>query len=263
MSYELVHRRRQIIELGALFVYSLFVSWFVFVTRIGFTEYILLFALPPLVYLLTRLGRYALRTIFEAIFFSLFFVAGADIIAHITGAWVISGSLGYKFFATTYLDNFIWGVLYSGYIIAGYQYFFDRYKTRSLNPKFRHFVIVLFIFNVIFSGGSALALVFNDFGANFFYFSVLVPMMLFTAFVLYGTPHLRHKVLVWALLVFIASVIYDYVAISLEHWTFNTNSYLFMFPFAGHMVPIEEILWLFFAVTVTVCVHEVLVDDDK
>lgn len=138
MASELRHTRRQITELVAMYVYWFLISCFALKVGAGFTEYVLLFVLPPLVYLCTRLGRYAWKILAQAAIASLLFVLSTDILAHVTGAWVIHGSLGYVLYKSTVVDNFIWAMLYGSLILAGYQHFFDRYKTYRIDARPAH-----------------------------------------------------------------------------------------------------------------------------
>lgn len=242
MRYEFVFTKRRLIELAALLFYTTAISWFALVVRLGFTEYILLYALPPLTYFLARIPRYAAKTLIESCIISLVFVFGIDILAHLSGAWVINGSLGYTLYVNDFLDNFIWGALYVSLVLAGYQYFFDRYKTCWWSHRFWRFLLVLGVCYVVYVGGSALMLWLYPANQGFFYLSVIVPMILLTVVALLRAPALRHKVLLWGGIVFVLSVIYEYVALKLDQWTFSSETYLFTFYFAGHLVPIEEFL---------------------
>jgi hypothetical protein len=263
MGYELSHTKRQVFEIFAISLYMLFASWFVFTIRAGFTEYILIFALPPLVYLLTRLEKYALRTLVEAAVFAVIFVFGADILAHMSGTWVINGSLGYKIFQNTYLDNFIWAFLYVGLMLAGYQYFFDRYKTKVFGKKFKYFAIALLIFNAAFVVSSLLVAQLTAYGFGFFYASIVLPMILFTVAILSRLKKARHKILMMGFAALVPSAAYEWVSLSLGHWKFHSSMYLLVFNFFGFSVPLEEFLWFFFATTSLLCLHELLVDDGR
>lgn len=98
---------------------------------------------------------------------------------------------------------------------------------------------------------------------GFFYAALILPMIVFTASAVYLFPDLRRKVLLASATAVPASVLYEYTSLSLNHWTFEKGSFMFSLPFAGTLVPIEEFLWFFFAVTFFIYVSELILDDAK
>jgi hypothetical protein len=263
MTSELRHTRRQIVEFAAIYVYWFLISGFALEVEAGFTEYVMLFALPPLVYLCTRLGRYARKIVVQVAIASLFFVLSTDILAHVTGAWVINGSLGYVLYESTVVDNFIWAMLYGSLILTWYQYFFDRYKTYRLDARLRLYALGMLLGNLSFTALWLVLFPYIQPVNGFFYAALILPMIVFTASAAYVFPRLRHKVLLAAATAVPASVLYEYTSLLLNHWTFEKGSFVLSLPFAGTMVPMEEFLWFFFAVTFFIYASELFLDDAK
>lgn len=242
--------------------------WFVIASiltltfKFTFTLYIILFALPPIIFLYSKLPRAnsIIITVFSFVA-TLAFVISLDIIAHQTGAWIIYGSSGIKLFnTTTFIDNFIWGVLYAILILSAYEYYFDRH--RKLLHKKRFIFILAF---VSFLGtGIFLSLFFINYDfIEYSYLIITVGLIsLTTIFVLFDDPKLVKKIILFGFCGLIPSLIYDYTAISNNHWIFTPTKHIIYFNLNGYNYPLEEILWLFFFVTVILFFYEIFADDN-
>lgn len=242
--------------------------WFVIasiitlVFKLSFTIYIVLFALPPIIYIFRKLtlSRIIVITIFSAI--STFsFVISLDIIAHQTGAWVINGTFGVKLFnVTTWIDNFIWGVLYAILILAMYEYFFDRNNKFFRSIRLKKLMLFIIILGLI----TYFSFYFVNYQfIQYSYLIITIGLVSLTLFFSHiNNPTLVKKILLFGIYGLIPSIIYDYTAITNDHWQFLPMRHIFYININGYKYPFEELLWLFFFITTILFFYEYFADDN-
>lgn len=242
------------------------IMWYVtaslitYFTELGFTEYILLAVLPLNILYIVSLKKYSTKISIEVLINSIIFVFSGDIIAHDVGAWNINGSSNFRILGTTLVDNLIWAVMYAFFIIGGYEYFLDRYKTNKFNPKSKIFFIVYFISSI---GGLISYYFFDLIIFQKFYLFMMIGMLVAIVIILYDKPYLLYKINLFALYAVPLSVLTELVALSQNHWQFNIGSHIGYLQLFDYSIPYEEFLWFYLAVAFFLTLHEVYLDNGK
>ena len=251
-------------EILLLFTYFLLATLFVLYLKTNYLVTVFLYFAVPSIYISIKNKSLIRKTALFSLASSLPLVFVFDYIAHVSSIWYENSVIGIRILNTFPVDTFLWGFLYAYFIISFYEYFFDKDKNKKKISK--DFKILLYVFSgVIFLFGlfyffAQQLLIIQQFYIFFVIFAMIVPIIL----VLYRYPKLRQKIWLMTGYFFIISFIYELVAIYLGYWYFYSSQiYIGMLNIFGFRFPIEEFLWLVFAVPAILCVYEYFADDKK
>jgi lycopene cyclase domain-containing protein len=229
--------------------------------RLSFTVYIILFTLPVIIFLIYKINDKALtkKIVIFCASVTTSFVFTIDLIAHITKAWVIKGTTAIQFLnISTIIDNYIWGFCYVFLMILAYEYYFDQDKTPEIRKSFKTFIVITTLISTTIFFSTFLI---NYENFQYFYFTHIITIIIPTVVYLIIKPTLRKKILFFATITLIPSLLYDYVSIKLDHWRF-LQSYIFNISIGGYKYPIEELLWQFFMIPFTLLIYEIVADNN-
>ena len=178
------------------------------------------------------------------------------------GSWYNFGVSGITVFNTYPVDDFLWAFLYGYYILAVYEYFFEREKILRLPKKFLRFELLSLAASVLF----CLYLVYRQTPLVIPYFYVYLISIF--AIVIPGIIFLRYqKVFVKALytgLFFLPlSFLCEHVSMEKGAWIFPGNHFIGYVQLLGAHFPFEELLWLICMVPAIVAYYEIWADDEK
>lgn len=159
-------------------------------------------------------------------------------------------------------DIIIWGMSWLMYLYLFYEHFIDKKKAKIVN--FKKLAIVSFVIYLILI---LILVAFQHFPGV-----LLIPYPYFTfctAIFILCLPlyYTNFKVFKHSLLVipffFMVHAGQEYTSLLSGHWTFP-GQYLYMLPFFGFYIPVEELLfWLVFGSGFTCFIYEELFDNDK
>lgn len=189
-------------------------------------------------------------------------VAILNYFAHTDGSWYNFSVVGIRLLGAYPIDDFLWGILYFYYIIAVYEYFFERERILKTPKKFLSFEIAGLLASVLFS----LFVIFSErhFVIEFFYIKMVVVVFLLIP----GLIFLFHRQVflkaVYAGLFFLPlSFLYEYIANIKGNWIFPGSNFIGHVQFLSISFPLEEFLWLLFAAPAVIALYEFIADDDR
>jgi len=250
-------------ELILIFLYFLFAAFLSLSIKANYLVSIFLFAGIPSLYLSIRNPKIIKKTILYSFFAGLPITFLTDYLAHVSHSWYEPSVIGVRVLNTFPIDLFIWAFFYIYFIVAFYEYFFDKDRNKknfSHNTKYLFLLVasLLSIFGIIYSLNKEL-LVVRYFYIIFIVTAFIIPSVL----VLYRYPRLLKKIVLQGLYFFVLSIIVEFTALQLGQWFFIGNNYIGFIEIFKIRFPLEELLWLIFAVPAYLCLYEYFADDRK
>jgi len=240
-------------------IYVFIVAVLVIRYDLGYLLSLFLFFGIPSLYFSIRRPEVVKKSLAYALLFSLPVVFVFDYMAHVSHTWYVPSEIGIRIWNAFPLDQLFWGFLFFYLIIVGYNSFMvKKYDAKILSPNFKYLIAIIILL------GSAFAviltthkewLVINHFYGLFVFGVMFLPTLL----VLIFNPQPKEKVakiFLVALLSVILSLNYEYSALKTGQWFFNGEHYLGWIYFFDVKFPIEELLFMFFAIPGTICVYE-------
>jgi hypothetical protein len=249
------------IEVVFSYIFLLAVSLLSVYLKLDFLSFTAVFTIPVIVYLLLKLKKYAKKIIIEALVISIPLEIVLDSIAHLSKSWYVPSIFGIRIFGNMPIDDLIWTFLYVLFILSSYSYFFDHYKSKKLKKSFKKMTVSFGVFLTGF-------LLINHLSPQilvipYFYAILMVVFLIFTLVLLVEHPKLYQNVTLMVFYSFIPSVLFEYVALKLGHWYFETGYHLAYIVVGEFTVPFEEFMFYFLAVTTTVLIHEMFGDNKR
>jgi hypothetical protein len=255
---------RNIVELLAIIGYFIISSFAIVHWNIGYTESALIFWGGPSIYLSfknpKRIKKIAIYS--GLVMLPLSFIT--DYLGHVSNAWYEpTALLGIRFLSIFPADILIWGFLYSYIVLSFYEYFLNRDESEEGFPsRIKYFVALLAVAIVVFLIMYAFyrdALVIH----HFFTWLVVILFVLPFTIITWRYTQLLKKVIMQGFYFVILSMIFELSALAVGHWQYNGTEYIGKVTLFGFMLPVEEILWILFAVPAYLCVYEYFVGDRK
>ena len=182
--------------------------------------------------------------------------------AHIDGSWYNPSVIGIRFFDAYPLDDFIWVFLYFYYILAVYEYFFEREKILTLPKKFINFEFIGLILSFVFT----IYVYWREIPItiSYFYLWIVIILFLFLPGLIFAFhPKVFIKAIYTGLFFIPLSFLYEYIANIKGNWFFPGNNFIGYVQLPGVSFPLEEFFFLFLAVPALVACYEFLADDKK
>lgn len=256
--------RRKRIELLSIFVFYLIAAVAVIWLNLGYLESALLYMGIPSLYLSLRNSQLIAKTALFSLLVTPTLGLVIDFLAHFNQAWYeVPSFLQIRFLHTFPLQAMLWGFLYSYFILVFYEYFLDRDRNKTrLSGNFRYWVVILLALLSVFS--VILLLDCSLLTIRYFYIHlVIVLFFLPIVLVLSRFPRLIGKLAFQGVYFAVISVIYEISALYTGQWMFPGSEYLGWASLFGALIPIEEVLWILFAVPGYLCLYEYFADDTK
>lgn len=255
--------KRKRIELFLGVVYMFVATFFILKFNLGYTETAFIYMGIPSIYFSIVNPSIIKKTFLYSLFavVPLHFVI--DYMATVGGSWYEPPALtGLLVLGVFPLDAFFWAFLYSYLILSFYEYFFDRDRKKdvfSKKIKYLFYIIlaILLLFSVIYLFNKELLVT-----SHFFIFFIVIAFVLPILTILYKYPALFPKIAFQSIYFSFLSVIFELTALKLIQWQYLGN-YLGWVEIFGIGFPLEEALFILFAVPAHLCLYEFFADDRK
>lgn len=253
---------RTVIELLSIIAYFIVATLAILKWRIGYTETALIYWGGPSLYISTirpaiikKTALYSLLTIIPLSFI-------IDYIGHVSGSWFEPTALtGIRILGVFPADIFIWGFCYSYFVVSFYEYFFDDDRGKGIfSPRLKILGYTLAALVVAFS---AVYFIHKEWLVITYFYILLVAGLFIIPFtvILWKYPHLFKKIVLQGLYFAVVSLIFEATALAVGQWQYLGQHYLGRVEMLGVMFPVEEALWILFAVPAYLCIYEYFADD--
>jgi len=250
------------IEIIGIFLYFTFISYLVVFLELGYLFSAFVFIGPPSFYITVRNKSIFKKTALFSILFSIPMVVIVNYMGTVNKAWLELTETSIKVLEVVPVESFIWGLLMIYFIIAFYEYFFDKDKIKtefSQNIKYLIYFVAFLIslFGVIWLTNKDLLVV-----SYFYIYLVIILFILPTLVTFLRYPVLIKKIVCQGLFFLLLGVMYEIAALYAGHWEFP-GEYVGMLNILEFKIPVEEFLWLIFWVPAIISIYEITADDKK
>ncbi|MFA5176246.1 MAG: hypothetical protein WC413_03240 [Candidatus Nanoarchaeia archaeon] len=246
-----------------LLLYPIFACFLSFLLKANFLVSTLIFFGGPCL-IFSFLDK---KLIKKAALFSIILTIPVTIIveymAEITKTWVVPFSLFPKLFNVIVIEQFLWGFLYSYFIVMYYEYFIEhKFKDKLYSPNLKYLIIIsclaIFLFLIF--------LIINPIILNVSYFYlkmgivlVLLPVLL----VFLKCPNLYTKISKIIAYFFYFSFIYEITALKLGQWAFPSKQFIGWINIFGINFPFEELFFWMILTAIAILSYYEFFDDDR
>lgn len=255
---------RTSVELLSILTYFVVATLAILKWRLGYTETALIYWGGPSLYIsvikpaiIKKTTIYALLTIIPLSFI-------VDYMGHVSGDWFEPTALtGVRLLGVFPADIFIWGFFYAYFTVSFYEYFFDDDRRKGKFPaRLKNLAYALAALIIAFS---AVYFIHKEWLIiNYFY--ILLVMLLFIVpgiVILSKYPRLFTKIFLQGLYFAVLSLVFEVTALTVGQWQYLGQHYLGRVEMLGVMFPLEEALWILFAVPAYLCIYEYFADDRR
>jgi len=253
--------KKMIFKVILLYFYFLTTAVLGIKFELDYLTFVLLYFGIPALILIIQLKSYIKKISYESLLISIPSVLVIDHIAHLSKSWYENGTINIRILNSFPIDTFIWGFIYTIFIISSYAYFFDQKRKLgidSMNRKLIKLILSLlsiFIVLLIIYGGS--------FFIPYFYAVLIFIYIIWSSYWLIRFPKLYSQISLLGLFFLIPSFIYEFVAIKLAHWEFQKGFHIGYIEILNINFPLEEMLWFFVMVISIGITYEVFADNRK
>ena len=223
---------------------------------------LLYFGLPS-AYLVFRRPCIFKVALVPALVFGTLYSLGFEYISEVSNAWIFPLAdafvLPSLFFGVVSGDLMLWYFLWVFTIIVYYEYFIDRgvcdFTVRHIRSALALGILGLGIIAIAHYG-------FNTQITLFYSYAILGVLALLPALILHlRSPHLFRKLIQSVPFLALFFLVMELTALHVGYWAF-TGNYLAVISLAGHVIPLEELLfWIFGSPIIIVAYHELFLDD--
>lgn len=215
----------------------------------------------PSIYLSYRTKNGVLR----ALIFSLCFLAGGiffDHLAVLDNAWHVPTIFPFRVFGTVPIEDVVWALLLTYFIVIFYEHFFDKGKHKLINPhmKYLGYVLVSVVTFLLFS----IALSATWLQISYFYLKGgLVVMLLPVGAFLIKFSKFLGIFLKTAPYFFYVGFLQEVTALQLGHWSFPGVHSIGWVTIFGYRFPYEELFFFLILNAVAVITYFAFFDDTR
>lgn len=203
---------------------------------------LLLFGVPG-GYLAWRRPKLTAKTTLMSLVLGIPFGIMIDYLAHKDGAWFVPDSAIRILNGLVPVENVVWVVVWTFFIITFWETFLDRDRRKNtVSWNLKYLVGLVCGTGSVFLGFYIWAR--EVLQVPYFYMTmgvvmVVIPMML----VYLARPKLRKKAVVLGLYFGVFSLAVEFVSLTLGHWVFPGDNYVYVINFFEHRLPVEEIVF--------------------
>lgn len=251
---------KDLILISGIFLVSALV---IIILKIGYLGGVLIFFGVPAIYLSVKNKKLIKKSATFSAIFVLPLTVIIDYITHVSKVWYEFSESGIRILEAFPLEAFLWSFTYMYFIVVFYEYFFDKDKNKNkISKNIRYLVfantLLMFSFALIYFFNKELLII------NYFY-AILILVLFFIPiiFMTYNSPSLIKKISIQGFYFFFLSIAYELIALRLGHWTFGQGKYIGWVEISSFGFPLEEFIWLIFAVPAGICIYEFFADDEK
>jgi hypothetical protein len=231
------------------------------IIKANFLIFILLYFVIPCIYLSFR-NRYAIK---RTLLFSVISAIPLGIIwgciSHINKEWY-TFSIFPRIFGLVPLEDLLWNFLLCYLIVIFYEHFVDKSNEKLVSSNFKYLFITFTLFSIIFLYFLFFKQNILVFNYSYFYLGLITFLLPVISFLWFFPRKLSAFIKVGAYF-FFYTLIMEITSLKLGHWVFP-GKYLGWLQVGWFGVPLEEIIYFFMMVAITVLsYYEFFVDDRK
>ena len=234
--------------------------------KLKFLDSTLLYFALPAVYLVTRKPRPLKRIFLASLFFGILLLFEMDYFAELNNAWVVEGLyFPYKIFGVVPPELIIWGFFWVFYILVFYEHFFEGEHKDKVSPNYIYGLIPASIILVAILFGYLCNTNYFQFGYSYLILGglTLLPLMFSKVRKIAETPKMLVRFVKCTAFFVCINLIYEYTALRFGQWHYP-GQHVGLIPFAGLMLPIEEVLfWIIASTAILLTYYEFFFDDGK
>lgn len=219
----------------------------------------LILIVPPAIYLTIKKPELIRKIGLVSMFLSFIGVAVVSYLAYRDGAWYIPyySRMAFDVFS---LEDFIWGIMYFYYVLAFYEYFYEKEKILNFPKSFKKNALAILAGSVLFS---ITAYFFPEFFVIPYFYPafVLIFFILIPWWMLCKQPNLIVKSIKVGIFALFPHLIGEYIAAVNHNWWFPGKHFIGYVNTFGITIPVEEFLWIILAVPAIIAYYEFVADD--
>jgi len=224
----------------------------------------LVFLAIPAIYLSFLLPKLVKKAFLFSTAITIPFSIVVDYIAHFTGQWLVLNETFPRFLNYISVEDVIWVVLFSYFVIMFYEYFVES-KRKNIIWHSRMKILAGFSWGLLFV--FLICLFINQELLNIPYFYLYVGLLFMaipSVIELFRRPNLLPKFFTVGSYFFFLTFIYELTALKLGQWTFPSEQYIGWVSIAGLNFPFEEFFFgFFFYSMITLTCYEAFDDDEQ
>lgn len=254
------HIKPKFLELILLYIYfsAILASGIVFDIK-NYILFIFLLLGIPGIYFFTRLRESFRRVSWESLIITVPIGFILEYMSHINNQWYVPGITGIKVFNLYPVEEFLWVFIMSFSMIILYEYFFDSYKRHKISYNFLIYTLFSIVVVLVFS---FFLIFWPDFlNMQYFYLSFIVCGLIYILVILLKYPRLYKNVSLYALYLLPLGLVYELVALKLNHWSFVVGHHLGYVDLFNLVFPLEELMFIILVPYFVVLTHEVFADN--
>lgn len=244
------------------FLWPIFAAIMSFVLNVNFFTSIFLFFGFPILYLAVKNKKsFKKALLFSAS--SLILAVSFDYVFEITQSWVFPSSImEYRFLGQVPVEVIFWFFLWFVFVVMYYEYFLENGEKDVLcKPKLKYlyafFVSLVIIFFAIYFVNKEWLVI------KYFYLKSGVALGLFpVSLVLFKFPKLLIKFAKTGVYFFYLSLVYEFTALSLNHWSFPGKEVVGMVSVGKMVFPVEELIFFIMLGSLAILSFYEFFDDD-
>lgn len=262
------------IDLIVLIILPIIVAGVSLVFSTNFFTSILLFFATPSIYLSFKNILLIKKATLFALSFGVGMIFFADYLAVSDGAWFVPNTIfSFRFFGMIPIEDFILAFFFVYYLIIFYDYFFDDHrkyflfnfkkKVELMNKNTKYFltalsaILIVFISSFYFNS-NILVIKYSYLWLGIFF--ITIPIIIF----LFLFPKLLPKYFKVAIYFFYILLLFEFVGIELNQWTFPGQHFIGYIEIFKYRFPLEEfIFWISLSSISVLSFYEFFYDDRK
>ena len=250
-------KKRQ--RLAFLIIYVALSCILVYFWRPVYLLSITIVLVPPSIINFLWLKKSRFKILLFSLLTTILFAPPVELAARLADAWDVQSILP-RLFGIAPLENILFAFLNFFWVLAFYEYFVDRDKTRKISKRIRlitlgYIFLALLVFTIFFIAPNLLAV-------NYGLLAVII-LLIPGIIIFYFNPKLLKKT--WLPTVFFALVffIYEVVSLIVGSWWWP-GEYILPINLFGNVFPLDDvIIWYFLSTPVLIGGYEFFVDDNK
>jgi len=242
-----------------LLTYVILTSVLIYFWRPVYLISIIVVLVPPAVINFLWLKKSRFKILLFSLLTTILFAPPVELAARLADAWDVQSILP-RLFGIAPLENILFAFLNFFWVLAFYEYFVDRDKTRKISKRIRlitlgYIFLALLVFTIFFIAPNLLAV-------NYGLLAVII-LLIPGIIIFYFNPKLLKKT--WLPTIFFAYVffVYEVVSLIIGSWWWP-GQYLLPINLLGNVFPLDDvIIWYFLSTPILIGGYEFFVDDNK
>lgn len=210
--------------------------------NLNYFSSLLLFGLPTAIWLSYRTQHMIKRSLVFSLLFAIPFSIVLDYIAHADGSWQITKSAFPRIFELVPLEDVVFAVIIVFNFVMFFEHFMHHGKHKLMEPKMKYLNIILFFMLAVFLAVYSINPAFLVIPYAYFWtgiIALLTPLLIYLS----NSPQNINKFLIVSAYFFFVILALEYVALSLDYWSFPGTNFIGWIDIFGLKMPIEELFF--------------------